>query len=84
MSKEDVLYLNISSGTPAMKSGLLVLKTLGEFQCIAIQVATPARRMNEHTHKENDILEESDSEIRLRRCSYGRRIYAFGGDKVLY
>lgn len=55
MDAEDILYLNVSSGTPAMKSGLLVLKTLGEISCTAIQVLTPAKKMNEHTHKENDI-----------------------------
>ena len=31
MDETDMLLLNISSGTPAMKSGMLVLQTLGEF-----------------------------------------------------
>lgn len=55
MTSEDQLLLNISSGTPAMKSGLLVLKTLGEFPCKAIQVVTPERKMNEHIHKGYDV-----------------------------
>ncbi len=52
---EDELFLNIASGTPAMKSSLLVLKTLGEFPCKAIQVVTPVRGMNEHLHKNYDV-----------------------------
>lgn len=51
MDETDTLILNISSGTPAMKSGLLVLRTLGEFPCKMVQVITPARKMNEHIHK---------------------------------
>lgn len=40
------LYVNISSGTPAMKSALLVLSQLGEVKFRAIQVATPLNRSN--------------------------------------
>lgn len=52
---EDELLLNIASGTPAMKSSLLVLKTLGEFPCKAIQVVTPMKKMNEHHHEDYDV-----------------------------
>ena len=74
MTSEDQLLLNISSGTPAMKSGLLVLKTLGEFPCKAIQVVTPERKMNEHIHKGYDVellweLDEDNSENYVDRCS---------------
>ena len=55
MDESDSLILNISSGTPAMKSGLLVLKTLGEFSCKLVQVTTPVRRMNEHRHGDYDV-----------------------------
>lgn len=55
MDKSDRLLLNVSSGTPAMKSGLLVLQTLGEFDCKLIQVATPQRGMNEHVHTGYDV-----------------------------
>lgn len=40
------LYVNISSGTPAMKSALLVLSQLGEVKFRAIQVSTPLNRSN--------------------------------------
>lgn len=55
MDASDSLLVNISSGTPAMKSGLLVLQTLGEYPATMIQVSTPAEKMNEHTHKDYDI-----------------------------
>ena len=43
---EANLYLNISSGTPAMKSALQVLAVLRDFKTIPIQVATPERASN--------------------------------------
>ena len=51
MEPTDQLLLNVSSGTPAMKRGLLVLQTLGEFPATLIQVATPEKKINEHIHK---------------------------------
>lgn len=56
MDETDTLLLNISSGTPAMKSGLAVLQTIGEFPAKLIQVATPERRINEHIHKNYDVV----------------------------
>ncbi len=55
MDSSDKLLINVSSGTPAMKSGLLVLQTLGEFPAVTIQVRTPTGKMNEHTHEGYDI-----------------------------
>lgn len=54
IGEDGVLLLNISSGTPAMKSALMVLATLGQLDCRTIQVVTPEKGMNEHRHgKEN-------------------------------
>lgn len=69
----DTILLNISSGTPQMKSGLLVLVTLGEFDCKAIQVATPTHRMNEHSHQGFDVetaweLDEDNGPDFENRC----------------
>lgn len=60
MTEDDELLINISSGTPAMKSGLLVLLTMGEFPAKAIQVVTPTRSLNEHQHRDydNEVLWE--------------------------
>ncbi|MBR2216153.1 MAG: hypothetical protein IJ849_10420 [Selenomonadaceae bacterium] len=55
MEPEDTLLLNVSSGTPAMKSALLVLTTLGEYPCKLIQVRTPTGKMNEHQHEGYDV-----------------------------
>lgn len=73
MDDTDTLLLNISSGTPAMKSGLLVLTTLGEFRCKSIQVITPEKGMNEHIHKNYDVetlweLDEDNREDFENRC----------------
>lgn len=40
------MYLNVSSGTPAMKSALQCFATLSEEPLIPIQVATPTKRIN--------------------------------------
>ena len=73
MDEDDILLINISSGTPAMKSGLLVLVTLGEFDCKTIQVVTPMRKLNEHTHTGYDVetlweLNEDNEDNCENRC----------------
>lgn len=64
LSVHDELLLNISSGTPAMKSGIAVLKTLEEYPCKLIQVVTPVKKMNEHNHEGYDpeLLWEFDQD----------------------
>lgn len=74
MDSTDKLLLNISSGTPAMKSGLLVLTTIGEFPCTSIQVSTPAKSINEHIHRDYDVetlweLNEDNQPEFENRCS---------------
>lgn len=74
MDETDQLLLNVSSGTPAMKSALLVLRTLGEFPCSLIQVSTPVKRMNETIHKDYDVetlweLNEDNAVDFEDRCS---------------
>ncbi len=46
MSKGDELIVNMASGTPAMKSALLILATLAEYSFTPIQVNSPLNRMN--------------------------------------
>jgi CRISPR type III-A/MTUBE-associated protein Csm6 len=55
MDDTDRLLLNISSGTPAMKSCLQVLANLGEIRCTAIQVSTPDKKINTHTRDGYDV-----------------------------
>ena len=52
MDSSDKLLINISSGTPAMKSGLLVWATISEQPYTLIQVTTPDKAMNEHVHRD--------------------------------
>ena len=73
LDETDTLLLNVSSGTPAMKSGLLVIATLGEYPYKIIQVATPERRMNEHLREGYDVkllweLNEDNKEDFENRC----------------
>lgn len=71
---DDTLLLNISSGTPAMKSALLVLNHLWETKCKSIQVSTPNQSMNQHIHsKDYDVklmweLNEDNQENFENRC----------------
>lgn len=48
MDETDTLYLNTSSGTPAMKSALFILAAISEFSLIPLQVATPLAKINMH------------------------------------
>lgn len=73
LDDSDTLLINISSGTPAMKSGLLVLQTLGEFPAKLIQVATPENGISEHVHKGYDVeslweLDEDNIDGAADRC----------------
>lgn len=52
LGEDDELLINISSGTPGMKSALNVMSTFGEFRCKCIQVANPEGKIGEHTHRD--------------------------------
>lgn len=69
MNSEDELFLNVSSGTPAMKNALIILATLAEFSFKPIQVSTPLKRsnyMDENVRKyeveEQWLLDEDNEE----------------------
>lgn len=75
MEEGDELLVNMASGTPAMKSALLVMATLAEYRFRPIQVSTPQKRMNaEHEDRENyDVemnweLNEDNTEGAENRC----------------
>lgn len=55
MSEGDTLLINTSSGTPAMKSALVVLATLGDVNGRLIQVTTPEKSINKHDHDNYDV-----------------------------
>ena len=53
MEDSDELILNMASGTPAMKSALLVLATLAEYRFQPIQVSTPLKKINSEYEDRN-------------------------------
>lgn len=75
MDEDDELLLNIASGTPAMKSALLILATLGEYSFKPIQVSSPNKQMNSE-HEDRDSYEpeimwelnEDNKEDAKNRC----------------
>ncbi|SEG00851.1 CRISPR type III-A/MTUBE-associated protein Csm6 [Eubacterium ruminantium] len=74
MREDDKLLLNVSSGTPAMKSSLLVMNVLGEFDFTAVQVSTPEKSINEHTHDGYDVetlwdMNQDNCESFINRCN---------------
>lgn len=58
LDETDKFLLNVSSGTPAMKSAVLIMHTLGTFNSVAIQVSTPEKGMNNHTHSKKYDIDE--------------------------
>ena len=49
----DSMIVNVSSGTPAMKSALLFLSAVSEGKLIPIQVSTPQKAMNPRVEEKN-------------------------------
>lgn len=65
MGAEDELILNITSGTPAMKSALLVLATMVDIPCKCVQVDTPQRAMNTSTYQFRKGARYDDEELQI-------------------
>ena len=63
LTKEDIILVNIASGTPAMKSALLMLAVMSEYRIQPIQVDTPEKAINVHTGKDRDYDPEYYWEI---------------------
>lgn len=63
MDESDLLLLNMASGTPAMKSALLVMATLAEYRFCPIQVATPQKKMNEELENRKDYDKDLNWEL---------------------
>lgn len=63
MSSDDELIVNMASGTPAMKSALLILATLAEYTFIPIQVNSPKKSMNEEHEDRTDYDVEANWEL---------------------
>ena len=57
------ILLNVSSGTPAMKSSLQVLSLTMNFRCLPIQVSTPQKSSNPRIDEEKDLTPEEHWEL---------------------
>lgn len=59
MNPEDQLLLNMASGTPGMKSALVVMATLAEYRFLPIQVSSPKKQSNlEYEERDGyDVIE---------------------------
>lgn len=75
-SEEDEVLLNIASGTPAMKSALLVMSVLAGYKLRPVQVSTPVRKSNlrledkaNYDVEMNWELNEDNAENYGNRCS---------------
>ncbi|MBR4223388.1 MAG: hypothetical protein IKR73_01105 [Oscillospiraceae bacterium] len=74
MGEEDTLYLNISSGTPAMKATLLYLIPLTPYKMVPVQVFTPEKKSNSKHEKREDFDPElewegnDDNDNGIDRC----------------
>lgn len=76
MEEEDELLVNMASGTPAMKSALLVMATLAEYRFKPIQVSSPQGKMNseqenreEYNQEDYFRLNQDNAEDAENRCS---------------
>lgn len=63
MEPGDELLLNMASGTPAMKSSLMVIATFAEYRFKAIQVSSPQKGMNEKYENRKDYDGEINCEL---------------------
>ena len=80
---ESEIILNVSSGTPAMKSALQILAAMGEIHMQAIQVSTPKKKINPHEEDRDDydvegyweLNEDNDEELFVNRCKESEHFY---------
>lgn len=77
MEEGDELLLNMSSGTPPMKSALLIIATFAEYRIVPIQVNTPARKANTAYDDRDEYeweLNEDNEEEAPNRCTEPRHL----------
>ena len=63
MEDGDELIFNTASGTPAMKSALIVLSTLAEYKYRLIQVSTPQKKINSEYENRDELTAEESWEL---------------------
>ena len=63
MDESDILYVNIASGSPAMKYTQQFLAAIGKYKIVPVSVSTPAKRINPHIEDINNYDVEEMWEI---------------------
>ena len=70
------ILLNVSSGTPGMKSALFILSCMTKYRVLPIQVSTPVKRQNKHEDPQTydwsaawECNEDNDPKEFIDRCS---------------
>ncbi len=77
------ILLNVSSGTPAMKSALQILSLTIGFPCKPIQVATPQKSSNPRIDEEKDLTPEEHWELNESNDSDDNRCMESPSNKLL-
>ncbi|MGN1318832.1 MAG: type III-A CRISPR-associated CARF protein Csm6, partial [Lachnospirales bacterium] len=81
--KENItskIYLNVSSGTPAMKSALQILAAFREIEMTPVQVSTPEGKSNPHAEEKINYCPEQmwecneDNVNSKNRCTISKNI----------
>ncbi len=60
---DSEIILNVSSGTPAMKSSLQILSLTLDFPCLPVQVSTPQKSSNPRIDEESSLSPEEQWEL---------------------
>lgn len=60
---DSEIILNVSSGTPAMKSSLQILSLTLDFPCLPVQVSTPQKSSNPRIDEESSLSPEEHWEL---------------------
>lgn len=60
---DSEIILNVSSGSPAMKSSLQILSLTLDYNCMPVQVSTPQRSSNPHNNDEDSLNPEERWEL---------------------
>lgn len=77
MDESDILYVNIASGTPAMKYTQQFLSAINKYKIVPVSVSTPAKKINPHIEDIDnynveemwEINEDNDPDKYEDRCS---------------
>lgn len=80
---DDEIILNVSSGTPAMKSSLQILSLTLDYPCTPIQVSTPQKSSNPHSNDEASLTPEERWELNESNDEYDNRCIESRSENLL-